>query len=357
MAAKIEYASIDNFILDPNNPRLGRAAQKGEGNPENILQQMQEWSLDELAISFLESGFWPHEALLCVREKHDGKYGLVVVEGNRRLAALLNLKAAFDGKPPSKKWKNLIDDEVQPEDLFDNIPYIVMDGRQKVDALLGFRHVTGIKEWAPAEKAQFIAYLINERMLTYKQVMRKIGSKIDAVRRNYISYSLLLQMEDIEGIDVEAVENKFSVLYLSLRTVGVQQFLGVDIKAEPGDARIPVSDNYIENLREYTRWLFGNEEVEPVVKDSRLVEKFSQILMSKPALKYFRHVEKPNFDRAYNLTDGEKFGIIDLLDTAAFSIEDALTTIHLYKDNLKVRQAAERVIKDATQLTKIFEET
>ena len=32
--------------------------------------------------------------------------------------------------------------------------------------------------------------------MTYQEVMRKIGSKTPTVRQNYISYRLLLQMED-----------------------------------------------------------------------------------------------------------------------------------------------------------------
>ena len=35
---------------------------------------MSDWVLDELAISYLESGFWTHEALLVVKE------ALVVVQ-------------------------------------------------------------------------------------------------------------------------------------------------------------------------------------------------------------------------------------------------------------------------------------
>ena len=50
---------------------------------------MRNWVLDELAGSYLENGFWQHEALLVVKEELCGKERLVVVEGNRRLAALI----------------------------------------------------------------------------------------------------------------------------------------------------------------------------------------------------------------------------------------------------------------------------
>ncbi len=292
---------------------------------------------------------------MCVVEEHYGRDCLVVVEGNRRLAALKNLHAVQSGNPRSKKWAAMLDDVDIPDGLFDDIPYILMDSREEVDAFLGFRHVTGIKEWAPAEKAQFIAYLINDRGMTYRQVMRKIGSKTEAVRRNYISYSLLLQMEDTEDVDVAAVESKFSVLFLSLRTAGVQHFLGIDMKAEPAEARQPIDDDHINNLKEYSLWLFGNEEVEPIVKDSRLVDKFGVILASEPALAYFRAMRRPNFDKAYSLAGGEESEVLDLLNAAAFSIEDALSTVHHYKDRPEIQQAAERVIEDTARLSTVFE--
>src|SRR5207249_1630282 len=101
---------------------------------------------------------------------------------------------------------------------------------------LGFRHVTGIKEWNPAEKAEYIADLVEKHKMTYDEVRKKIGSKTETVRRNYISYRLLLQMEGEEDIDSARVEDKFSVLYLSLRSVGVQKYLQIDIQAEPNHA-------------------------------------------------------------------------------------------------------------------------
>ena len=62
-----------------------------------------------------------------------------------------------------------------PKKLFTKIPYILADSRQDIESFLGFRHVTGIKQWQPAQKAQYIAKLIDERGMNYEEVMRKIG--------------------------------------------------------------------------------------------------------------------------------------------------------------------------------------
>ena len=103
----IEWIAIDQLNLDTRNPRLGRHFVEGnpshEGNPsqEDTLKEIQDWTLDELAVSFLESGFWTQEPPVIVEE--DGK--LIVVEGNRRIATLKLLEMANRGMPASKKWR------------------------------------------------------------------------------------------------------------------------------------------------------------------------------------------------------------------------------------------------------------
>jgi len=88
MDKQIQYAEIDALYLDPTNPRLGRLDRGRKTRQSEILDMMRDWSLEELAVSFLESGFWLQEPLLIVEEELYGTVRPVVVEGNRRLAAI-----------------------------------------------------------------------------------------------------------------------------------------------------------------------------------------------------------------------------------------------------------------------------
>jgi hypothetical protein len=318
---------------------------------------MKDWTLEELALSFLESGFWPQEALLAVKELLEGEQRLVVVEGNRRLAALKLLKLAFDGKPDSRKWQELVSHQKPPQDLFTEIPYIRIGSRKDVIAFLGFRHVTGIKEWNPAEKAEYITKLIEEHGMGYDQIRRKIGSKTDTVRQNYISYRLLLQMEGEEDIDLQRVEEKFSVLYLSLRSMGVQKYLQIDIQAEPGRARRPVPPSRLDALAKFALWLFGDEKHEPIVKESRYVDRFGKVLLNKRAVDYLERTERPNLDFAYRIAGGDEFEVIEFLQKAADNTEEALSLVHHYKSSPEVQSAVKRLGADVYQLMRIFPKT
>lgn len=352
---EIEYAELDDLYLDPLNPRLGRENTGPDVKQSRVLELMLDWTLDELAISFLESGYWPHEALLVVKEELGGRQRLVVVEGNRRLAALKLLHSAINGKPASPKWRDIADGAKPRANLFTKIPYLMADTRKDVSAFLGFRHVTGIKEWRPAEKAEFISKLIDEQKMSYEEVMRKIGSKTSAVRQNYIAYRLLRQMERYDDkISLEHVEEKFSVLYLSLRTDGVQKYLHIDIKADPNSAQRPVPTKHKEQLINFARWLFGDEKAAPLFTDSRNVDEFGKILESDKATEYLERTKAPSFDYARQLAGGDEPELVKLIDSAADSIEQALTRVHLFKDSKKLKRAVSRLWADTDELYKKF---
>jgi hypothetical protein len=353
---ELRYEDTENLLLDPMNPRLGRNVTALDVPQSEVLESMSAWTLDELAVSFLEGGgFWTHEALLVTEEILYGKPSLVVVEGNRRLAALKLLRQAFQTpEESSKKWLGIAAGGTAADNLFTKVPYIYVDSRKEIEAFLGFRHVTGIKEWRPAEKAEYIARLVDGG-LSYKQVMRKIGSKTPAVRQNYISYRLLLQMEDtVEDLAVEKVQERFSVMYIALKTEGGKKYLSIDILAEPNEAKRPVPDTHLRSLAHFSEWLFGTKVKPPLFTDSRRVNDFGRILESPIAVKYLEESSDPRFDVALQRAGGDEPELLRLLGDAGDSIELALMKAHLYKNSKEIQEAVERVGRDSAQLLQIF---
>jgi hypothetical protein len=137
ISTEIHYESVDQLFLDPKNPRLGRHRIAAGLNQENLLEVMRTWTLEELAWSYLQSGgFWAHEALIVVMETLEGRERRVVVEGNRRLAALKLLQLAYHKKPVSSKWIAMIQDSQVPRNLFARVPYLLADSRNDVQAFL-----------------------------------------------------------------------------------------------------------------------------------------------------------------------------------------------------------------------------
>lgn len=351
---KIEYTSIDNLFLDALNPRLGREQVLKGLSQDDVLRIMKDWTLEELATSFCESGFWPQEALIAVKERLRRSDSLVVVEGNRRLAAL---KIIAQSSSNDGHWGGLIRDvpQSQLKALREEIPYILIPDRASVKSYLGFRHVTGIKEWKPAEKAQFIAELIEKDKLTYEKVRRRIGSKLPTVRQNYISYRLLLQMESqSDRVDVKRVEERFSVLYLSIRSDGVRKYLSINIEADAKTAKKPVPKSRLDQLENFARWLFGDSKNEPLFTDSRRVDEFGKILSNRKAVAYLERTPKPSFGVAKRMAGVSESEVARHIETAADEAQEALRAAHTHKNSPRVKEAVERLGMDTVQLVKMF---
>jgi hypothetical protein len=351
----LSYLSIDDLLLDPLNPRLGRDKRKIGLDQASLLAEMSSWTLEELIDSFVQAGgFWTQDALIVIAqivpEGQTGKY--LVVEGNRRLAALKLLYGALKREIEPPRWlserletfKPTLDDE-----LFTKLPVLIADKRDDVLAYLGFRHVTGIKQWRPAEKAEFIVSLIDDKQLTYRDVARQIGSRSDTVRQNYIAFKMLLQMEEIEGFDWSEVEERFSLLFLSIRSEGTRDFLGVELKGDAPAAAKPIPVGKQQNAQDFVGWLFGSKDSRPLVRDSRNVDKFGEILGEPRAVEYLRKAQKPDFEAAYSLTDSADL-VVDPLGEAARQIRLALSSIGGRYEEYAVQEAAWPVIEGGIRL-------
>lgn len=354
VSRQIRYADVSELYLDPKNPRLGRHNTEKNLSQEEVLDLMQDWTLDELAVSYLESGgFWVQEALIVVEENNK----LIVVEGNRRLAALKYLKMAFEGSTSvPRRWQSFPKMYQLPPNLFEEVPYLQADKREDVQTFLGFRHVTGIKEWAPAEQAEFIAKLIDQDM-SYEEVTKKIGSRLSTVRQKNIGYRLLRQLEEqIEEFNPgsPSVQNRFSVMYLSLRTPSVQAYLGINIDELPATVNFPVPTEKIEQLQHYSRWIFGTNKTLPLFTDSRQMGEFTKMLENQEALEYLETSSEPRFEVARQKAGGDLTELVQSLREAATLLQVSLTAVHLYSDNEDVTRNVNLISKHIRQLSNTF---
>lgn len=350
VSTELQYARLDNFYLDAKNPRLGRFQPNRNLSQEEVLDLMRNWVLDELAGSFLENGFWQHEALLVVKEELCGKERHVVVEGNRKLAALIYLCQAVNGNPVSKKWGLLVENREVPRELFNRVPYIQVETREAIETFRGFRHTSGIKNWYPLEKTRYIGRLIDDHGMTFKEVALKIGSYTSTVRHHYISYRLVLQIESIlEGFSFEDADSQFSVLHHLLRKSTVQKYLNVDFFADLQDARIPVPKKRLDALAHFAQWLFGTPQQPPVFIQSSRVDDYDKVLESPEAVRYLENSQKPNFDYALQLAVDES-DCVQLLSEAAANIKLVMRGIHRYKGSPEIQRSVENLVNDYKEL-------
>ena len=116
-----EIISIDNLYLDPNNSRFWDQQSRRpipdvrtteEAIQRRVEQSIRHHDIEELQFSILRNGFLPLDRIV-VRplKSHDDKF--VIVEGNRRLAALKLLRERIR--------EGLVAEENVSDEYLDNI--------------------------------------------------------------------------------------------------------------------------------------------------------------------------------------------------------------------------------------------
>lgn len=276
---------VKDLYLDPRNPRLAGLNLTVNQQDEILKVLWRERAVDELVDSIATSGFWKHEELFACQE--DGK--LVVVEGNRRLAAVkLLLDPALCGRIGASGVPSL---SSQAKEKLRELP-VIKCKRKEVWQYIGFKHVNGPQDWDSIAKAQYIARVHDEYHVPLDEIARTIGDRHDTVKRLYRGLMVLHQAEQAEAFDREDRWNTrfaYSHLWTGLGYAGFQQFLG--FKSDKGFEPNPVPKKNISKLREICIWLYGSksENKQPVVRSQNPDLRYlDEILRSKNGLAALR---------------------------------------------------------------------
>ncbi len=357
--------------LDNQNPRLPEEAQgKSEEELLNVLYR--EFFLDELADSMAENGYFDEEPLVAVPHKLPSELEdidansnefrdyisrdsteLVVVEGNRRLAAAkLLLDPGLREKLRIKHWPSL---SGQVADDLTILPVIVYLRRSEVIPYLGVRHIVGIQKWDPYAKARYIVQLI-ESGSSIKKVKEQIGDKKGSVvQNNYVGYKLLEQVENEFDFDTRKAKEDFSLLLLAIGQGNIKRFLRLPGRLSEVDPDEPVATENLESLRMLASWIFGDGKQEPVITDSRHITRYLKYIVTNPeAVSYLERTR--DLMGAYERTDGEETMLLRFLNTANLKLEGALGVAHRHK-TLEVISEIEKCEQTVNALLKIVRGT
>lgn len=150
--------SVASLHLDEKNPRLGREF-TGRA-PREIIQYLFDYDKAfDVAKSIVDRGFFPNEPLLAIQE--DGKY--IVIEGNRRLAAL---KALKEPGLLNSSYQGRIERLVKRISDIKNIarvPVTIAPSRRATDKQIVGRHIgTPVLPWRGENRASFILEKLEE---------------------------------------------------------------------------------------------------------------------------------------------------------------------------------------------------
>ncbi len=268
---RIKTMPVDRLLLDPDNPRLVTIGDE-RGQFEILQVLYREMAVDELVDSIAANGYFPEEPLFVIPAEPDGDSDegvkrYTVVEGNRRLAAVLIL-LNDDWRKKLKATDLPRIDQSRKNDLRE-LPVSIYDKREQLWAFLSFRHINSPKAWDSFSKARYVAQVHADYGVSLEEIARKIGDRHATVERLFRGYKVLQQAEREAVFTAEdRVRNRFyfSHLYTGLDYPEFKAFLGIDPTSFNEDR--PVPSSHVSNLGELMVWLYGkkSEGKEPLVQ-------------------------------------------------------------------------------------------
>jgi hypothetical protein len=302
MEQQIKNIPIMDLKLDLYNPRLPKSKQ-GKDAKSVIEFMLLEAATLELMDAIGGNDFFAGELLLVVPDEQDkGKH--IVVEGNRRLTAVLLLN-----NPELTTVKKIATKEIADNAKFKPtvLPCIEFGNRNEILKYLGFIHITGKKSWRLLEKARYLFELrndVNFKNISFlnasREIAKVIGSSTAYVKRLLISFELYKTVEDegfykIDGLN----DTTFFLNYFtdSLNKDNIRNFINVDINSEN-----PLENIQTDNLEKLTNWWFKKSEGHSrVLGDSDGLKLLNTVIGNEIALSAFE--KGATIHEAYELTD------------------------------------------------------
>lgn len=150
--------SVASLQLDAKNPRLGGEA-SGRAPREIIQYLFNHDKALEVAESIARRGYFPNEPLLAIQE--NAHY--VVVEGNRRLAALKALREPGLLEGSVERQVERLSRRITDLEAIAKAPVTIAPSRRATDRQIAGRHIgTPVLAWQAENRASFILEKLSE---------------------------------------------------------------------------------------------------------------------------------------------------------------------------------------------------
>lgn len=284
---------LDELDPDPLNPRLPAEVQRKDLKPAELFPYLDRvYDVFSIAESILRHGYFEAEPLVAIpslgksgKPRNPKRY--IVVEGNRRLAALKGLaNPKIRASLPTKGWREIPADADVPVD----VPVLVVESRSQAAPILGFRHITRPAPWAPLPQAKYIADLVDDQGLSFAEVAALLSRGEPEVRSFYRNYWIRRQGEEKLGLrDSARITDNFGVFTRAMQNPGIRDYIGAPPPRGVDQDYFPLPDDREEELSRLTTWLFGpprngGAAGEQVVQDSRQITSLGRVLEDQEAL-------------------------------------------------------------------------
>lgn len=310
---KVETIKTNELDFDPENPRFYRL--NNSHSVQAVIEEMlDDESVQDLMLSIGQKGYFEGEPLLVTQE--NSRY--TVIEGNRRLAAVKLLNSEV--LPPPRRKAGVI--KIQSEAAVSpptELPCLLYDNRRDVLRYLGYRHITGIKEWDSLSKAKYLAQLRGEfygslgQQDQMRSLAKDIGSRSGYVAQLLTALALYIKAEESKffGLPIDAKDVEFSYITTAIGYTNISAWLGLEGKTD-----ISVPGLVEDNLKRAFSWMFAKDQKgQTILGESRNLATMAAIVASQDAIAVLDDTGR--LSEAYLYTDGPQAALENAIEQAS----------------------------------------
>jgi len=355
VGGSLQWLPLGQLEPDWQNPRfLPGTASRFQSHEDAYVFLDQKYDAHAVADSIARHGYFESEPLIAVPGQAENSF--VVVEGNRRLTALKSLQdSGLRDRMTRTGWADLPADVEIP----DAVPVLVVESRERVAPIMGFRHITGIAPWDPYQQARYVAELIDgDQQTGADEVAELIGRDANEVRAFYRNYSIVEQADEVFGIsDSKRVTDEFGVWSRAMTSVGIRAYVGAPPPRDVSEREFPLSDDVGEHLDRLFVWLFGIPRTEQdrdegkQSREGRAISDSRQLNRLGKAILHSRGVE--SLEKGADLETAER-AMLDGRAQFAGSIGEAKLALEAAQEHRPARlsKAAAQTLEEICELAK-----
>ena len=277
------------LIFDQENPRFTPDKRPEGAADEDIIRFIDRSAdLSELIQSMAANGYIKVEPMIVWQNGGN----LVVLEGNRRLAAL---KCLRDPALAERAGVDLLEISPVNRATLDEVLVWRVEDRESAQDLIGYKHIDGLRPWDAYAKALFAMHWLEAEKqkangLSLMKIAEKMGDGHDTLRRMVTAAFVIKQAEDNDVWSIDQRKNRhfsFSHIYTGLSYSEFSEYLGMERLARSEDPELkPIPQEKFEKLSQLLSWLYGNksEDEAPVIRSQATdLKRLRKVLGNKAA--------------------------------------------------------------------------
>ena len=331
---------VGRLRLDRLNPRL--LGTDENATDETIIARLYGAAeLGELLQSIAANGYMDIEPLVVMGDLTAENGNLIVLEGNRRLAALRLLREPDLARRiwASERVRISIPSIVDSlRATLDEVSVYPVANRERARSFIGFKHINGPAKWDAYAKARYAAQWYESgrtQGIDLAVIANAIGDKHDTIKRMVSAIYVLDQAKDEGLFDIEdrhTTKLNFSHLYTALSRSQYMDYLGLGAawaRHDPEPDQVP--RKRLDELRKVLVWIYGSkkDKVRSVVRSQNPdIKRLGEVIAHPLA----RHVleTKGNLDEAHASTEPVDTRLTSSLIHAQDHIGEAARSLSAY---------------------------